>query len=182
MDLPLPGDPVRSAFVFGKLPAHGDFLRRGLGDGAADELDDYLSASLSDAAMLPDFDELYASAPAWRFLVDIGPVTMCGVIAPSVDRVGRQFPVMVGVNAPADGIGLVIDACEASLYNAFSQGMTAEALYTTLVDFPGDGGEGDMPPRGWFLEDEDKVVAARLDGNRPPRLVRRMMESARLRA
>lgn len=175
---------MRTAFIFGKLPAHGDFIRRGISEAVAGDLDDFLSASLSDAASLADFDDLYGQAPAWRFIADFGDVAMCGVIAPSVDRVGRQFPILVGVESPGDGEGLAVavDACEALLYDAFGNGATADQLYDSLVDFPGGETGYEPPPRGWFLEDEDKVVVARLDGNRPPRLMRRMMESARLRS
>ncbi len=172
---------MRSAFLFGKLPAHGDFIRRGIGEDVAGELDDWLSASLGDAAAIEDFDDLYASAPAWRFIADFGQKTMCGVIAPSVDRVGRQFPILAGVEAPYEA-GLAIDACEALLYDAFGTGMAADGLIAALEDFPGGGEGGEASPRGWFLEDENKVIITRLDGNRPPRLVRRMVESARLRS
>ena len=173
---------MKSAFIFGKLPAHGDFIRRGIGEVVAEELDDYLSASLSDAAVLEDFDDLYASAPAWRFVADMGGQVMCGVIAPSVDKVGRQFPILAGVAVPRGEIGIAVDACEALLYDAFSQNMNADTLMAALEDFPGGSDGGDPPPSGWFLEDENKVVVARLDGNRPPRLLRRMMESARLQS
>ncbi len=173
---------MRSAFLFGKLPAHGDFIRRGISEAVAEELDDYLSGSLGDAATLEDFDDLYASAPAWRFVADVGGQAMCGVIAPSVDKVGRQFPIVAGIAVPRNGLGVAVDACEAVLYDAFSQGMTADALIGALEDFPGEAAADEAPPYGWFLEDEDKVVVARLDGSRPPRLMRRMMESARLRS
>ena len=173
---------MKSAFLFGKLPAHGDFIRRGIGEAAAEELDDWLSASLGDAATLEDFDDLYAQAPAWRFIAGIGGQAMCGVIAPSVDKVGRRFPILAGVALPGHNVGLTVDACEALLYDAFSQGQTADDLVAALQDFPGDAAGGEKPPHGWFLEDEDKVVVARLDGDRPPRLLRRMMESARLRS
>ena len=171
-----------AAFLFGKMPAHGDFIRRGIGEDVAGELDDWLSSSLGEAAAIDDFDDLYASAPAWRFIAGFGSRTMCGVIAPSVDRVGRQFPILAGVAAPANDVGLVIDACEALLYDAFGAGMTADALFGALEDFPGGETAYAPPPHGWFLEDEDKVVVTRLDGDRPPRLVRRMVESARLRS
>ncbi len=165
------------AFLFGKLPAHGDFLSRGLDDMTAGGLDDFLTASLSQAAMLEDFDDLYPAAPAWRFVIELGGQAVCGVIAPSVDKVGRQFPVMAGVVAGED-IDLLMDACEAHLYQAFGDGQTADGLYASLSAVPVRETD-DLPSAGWFLEDEDKVVIDRLDGNFPPQLVTRMMQAAR---
>lgn len=165
------------AFLFGKLPTHGDFLSRGLDDVATGALDDFLSASLSQAATLEDFDDLYPSAPAWRFLIELDGKTVCGLIAPSVDKVGRQFPIVVGV-AYGGSPGLLIDACEAYLYQAFAEGLTADALFDNLSAVPAAPAD-EAPLIGWFLEDEDKVVIDRLDGNFPPRLVTRMMEAAR---
>ena len=182
MDLPLPGDAVRTAVVFGKLPAHGDFVARGLSAAEAAGLDDYLSASLGDAAMLEDFDALYATAPAWRFVIELDGRPVCGVIAPSVDKVGRQFPVMAGVAASSGSLGLLADACEAHLYQTFADGGTADDLAAALAAFPEDPDAPGLPPAGWFLEDENKVIVDRLDGNRPLDLVTRMMESARLRS
>ena len=165
--------------LFGKLPSHGDFVARGLSDDQAAAWDDYLTASLSDAAMLEDFDDLYAKAPAWRFVADLDGATMCGIIAPSVDKVGRQFPILAGV-ASGENSEMLIDACEAHLYDAFANGLDADALYGALQAFPDapDASPAELAPY-WYLEDEDRAVVDRLDGNRPPALIRRMMEAAR---
>ncbi len=164
--------------IFGKLPSHGDFVARGLSDDQAAAWDDYLTASLSDAATLEDFEDLYGVAPAWRFVVDVDGATLCGVIAPSVDKVGRQFPVLAGV-AAGENSEMLIDACEAHLYDAFANGLDADALYAALQGFPDEPEAPDVPAAGWYLEDEDRVVIDRLDGNRPPALIRRMMQAAR---
>ena len=170
---------MTEAILFGKLPAHGDFIARGLSDAQTGRLDDYLTASLSDAATLEDFDALYAAAPAWRFVMALDDRMFCGVLAPSVDKVGRQFPILVGVKAAGEQIGLLIDACEAHLYSAFAEGQTADEVFTALGGFP------DMPVSperllpGWYLEDEDKIVVERLDGSFPDGLMTRMMQAAR---
>ncbi len=165
--------------IFGKLPAHGDFIARGLTDAQVARLDDYLSASLSDAAMLEDFDALYPITPAWRFIIDLDGQVMCGVIAPSIDKVGRQYPVMAGVAADGGSVALMIDACEANLYNAFSAGQTADELFTTLSTFPRASDSDAIPDTGWFLEDEEKFIVDRLDGSFPAGLMTRMLETAR---
>jgi len=165
--------------LFGKLPAHGDFIARGLSDAEAGALDDWLSASLSDAATLDGFDDLYPEAPAWRFIADIGGAALCGVIAPSVDSVGRQFPVLAGV-AAGENVGMLTDAVEAHLYDAFASGQTADELFSALSAFPSLPEEAVvLPPHGWCLENADKAVIDRLDGERPLALIRRMVEAAR---
>ena len=169
---------MRAALLFGKLPSHGDFIARGLSDAGMAAWDDYLTASLSDAATLEDFDELYAVAPAWRFVTDVDGQAMCGVIAPSVDKVGRQFPILAGV-AAGENSEMLIDACEAHLYDAFANGLDADALFGALQGFPDAPIAPDVPAAGWYLEDEDRVVIDRLDGNRPPALIRHMVEAAR---
>lgn len=164
------------AILFGKLPAHGDFIARGLSDAATEQLDDFLSASLGNAAMVDGFDDLYAAAPAWRFVTAIGGVAVCGVVAPSIDRVGRQFPIVVGVAAGEDA-DLRIDACEAQLYQAFAEGLDADALYARLATAPAS--QGSPPSAGWWLEDNERTVVDRLDGEWPSNLMTRMMEAAR---
>ena len=172
---------MRAAILFGKLPAHGDFVARGLSETEAGALDDWLSESLGSAAVMRDFDNLYVAAPSWRFVASFDDQPMCGVIAPSVDKVGRQFPILVGVQADGD-VELIMDACESRLYEAFADGHDADNLYGALTAFPEAGGGNGVPAAGWFLEDENRLIVDRLDGDRPSGLVRRMVESARLRA
>jgi type VI secretion system protein ImpM len=164
------------AILFGKLPAHGDFIARGLSDADTERLDDFLSASLSKAAMIDGFEDLYAAAPAWRFVTTIGGVAMCGILAASVDRVGRQFPILAGVTAGED-TDVRIDACEAQLYKAFADGLDADALHAWLTATPPP--QGSPPPSGWWLEDNERTVIDRLDGEWPSGVMTRMMEAAR---
>lgn len=170
---------MTEAILFGKLPAHGDFVARGLSDTQVGRLDDYLTASLSDAATLDDFDALYAVAPAWRFVIALDDRMFCGVLAPSVDKVGRQFPILVGVKAAGEQIGVLIDACEAHLYSAFAEGQAADEVFATLEGFPDMPVSSELPTPGWYLEDEDKVVVDRLEGSFPDGLMTRMMQAAR---
>lgn len=164
------------AILFGKLPAHGDFIARGLSDADVEWLDDFLSASLRHAAMMDGFDDLYASAPAWRFVTTIGGQAVCGVVAPSIDRVGRQFPILVGVAAGEDS-DVRIDACETQLYQAFAEGLDADALFARLAMAPAP--QGTPPSAGWWLEDSERTVVDRLDEAWPANVMTRMMEAAR---
>jgi type VI secretion system ImpM family protein len=102
---------------FGKLPSNGDFLRRNVLDICVDQWDPWLQAAMSASreALGEQWLDLYLTAPMWRFftpggVIDQTPVT--GVLFPSVDRVGRYFPLTVFARLPADAPGLlVIDRC-----------------------------------------------------------------------
>jgi|GEM_PF-355616 len=85
---------------FGKLPTHGDFVSTGLGRKLQGALDTWLQSSLQ--AIQGEFggqwEHRFRSMPSWRFVVERdlwGPATVAGVIVPSFDRVGRNFPLAV---------------------------------------------------------------------------------------
>jgi len=100
----------------GKIPARGDFLRAGLPSSFAQPWDDWLAAGLAAAreTLSDGFDEAYMEAPVWRFALAAGaagPDAAAGVLLPSVDRVGRRFPLTVALVLPgADPLGLAADA------------------------------------------------------------------------
>lgn len=168
---------MTEAILFGKLPSHGDFVSRGLSDPLGRALDGWLSASLAEASASPDFDALYAAAPVWRFRVAFGDLPHCGVLALSVDAVGRRFPILAGVRGSSDeAIGL----CETKLYDAFAQGQGADALHAALRAVPDGVATSDSVADTWFLEDGAGVVVEALSGAYPPNLVSRMIEAARL--
>ena len=83
--------------AFGKMPALGDFFRLGVAPDFAPPWDGWLQATLLTAAqVLGDrFEDCYMSAPIWRFALPPGVAGnqgLVGVLMPSIDRVGRRFP------------------------------------------------------------------------------------------
>ncbi|WP_299439329.1 type VI secretion system-associated protein TagF [uncultured Rhodospira sp.] len=85
---------------YGKLPAHGDFVRRGMTPALATAWDGWLGALM--AAVREDLGEddwldVYLTSPVWRFALGAGVagVAQIGVMVPSVDRVGRYFPLVL---------------------------------------------------------------------------------------
>lgn len=91
--------------AFGKMPALGDFFRIGLAPGFTDPWDAWLQSGLLalGSALGPDWQALYLSAPIWRFTLSAGvagPQAAQGVLMPSVDRVGRQFPLTLAQLLP----------------------------------------------------------------------------------
>jgi type VI secretion system protein ImpM len=85
---------------FGKVPTHGDFVSTGLGRTFQTELDNWIQSGLqaSEQAYGREWNRLFRTAPPWRFVIEHslwGPATMVGVLVPSVDRVGRSFPLVI---------------------------------------------------------------------------------------
>jgi type VI secretion system protein ImpM len=94
-----------TAGYFGKMPNRGDFLSRGLTRDFLDPWDDWIQAALSESRLrLSDqWLETYLTSPLWCFSIGAG---LCGgrqwtgVLMPSVDAVGRYFPLTIA--APLD--------------------------------------------------------------------------------
>lgn len=103
----MPGQSLMgNAGCFGKLPARGDFLLRGLPRSFADPWHDWLLDGLqaSRATLGEGWMDRYLNAPIWRFTLEAGgcgPQAAAGVMMPSVDKAGRQFPLaLVALFAP----------------------------------------------------------------------------------
>lgn len=83
--------------LFGKLPAHGDFIHRNLPTKLINEWDAWLQTFIgSTQERLGDaWLEIYLTSPIWRFCLSAGTLdsnAWAGIWLPSVDRVGRYFP------------------------------------------------------------------------------------------
>lgn len=83
--------------LFGKLPAHGDFIHRNLPTKLINEWDSWLQTFIgSTQERLGDaWLEIYLTSPIWRFCLSAGTLdgnAWAGIWLPSVDRVGRYFP------------------------------------------------------------------------------------------
>ena len=96
------------AGFFGKLPAKGDFLSRQLPREFLDPWDGWLQAAMhSSREQLGDaWLELYLTGPIWRFALSpgvCGADAWYGVMMPSVDRVGRYFPLTIAGSAGCGG-------------------------------------------------------------------------------
>lgn len=156
-----------SAGLFGKLPARGDFVRAGLpGDFVAawdDWLQDVLAASRAQlgAAWLPAF----LKAPVWRFLLPpgrCGAGGVLGVLLPSVDRVGRYFPLtLAAVMPPAEAApddAAWLDAAVAAGLAALERDAAPDEVLHLLPPPPA----GDPGAPGFWTLGADGTVARRL--------------------
>lgn len=95
--------------LHGKLPARGDFVTRRLDAQFIGAWDGWLQQVLaaSRESLGAGWLEAFLSAPVWRFLVPAGMYSKtgwAGVLLPSVDRVGRYFPLTLAAPVAEDGI------------------------------------------------------------------------------
>lgn len=96
---------------YGKLPSLGDFASRRLDHDFIDAWDHWLAAGLAGWREREPADWLqrYLHGPSWRFLLMPGVLrtgsqadatVWAGVLMPSVDRVGRYFPLTLALPLP----------------------------------------------------------------------------------
>jgi type VI secretion system protein ImpM len=124
---------------YGKLPSHGDFLRRRVSDGFVDAWDGWLRECLaaSQAALGGRWLDVYLTSPAWRFACAAGacgPLPVIGVVAPSVDQVGRYFPLTLVAELRADAT-IVTAASSSERFFETAEHLVIETLATERVDF-----------------------------------------------
>lgn len=93
-----------SVVLYGKHPGFGDFLSHGLERDGAARLEAWLQDVLPTLRdMLGDSWEAdWAMAPDVRFWLgpEILGVPLCGIWQTSSDRVGRRYPLMLGLSGP----------------------------------------------------------------------------------
>lgn len=124
------------AGFFGKVRSHGDFVTRRLPTSFTRVWDDWLQAGLraSREQLGKGWLHTYLSSPLWRFALAPGVCdanAWAGVLMPSVDRVGRHFPLTIAVEVA--GASPVLDwAPEAGSWYEQLENL---ALSTLLDDF-----------------------------------------------
>ncbi|GAJ30068.1 type VI secretion system-associated protein TagF [Acidomonas methanolica] len=113
---------------WGKLPAHGDFLRAGFPEDVVSRLDRWICAQLAAAARRHGerFETLWHAAPAWRFTLRDGVLhpacAVSGVWTPSVDSAGRCFPFVFGIlHDPASAQFRALPVFEAAIRRAIER-------------------------------------------------------------
>lgn len=99
----MPGTEIalgRAPGLYGKLPARGDFVSRRLEADFIEGWDAWLQRVISESreALAGRWLECFLSAPVWRFALPAGMFSKAawvGLLLPSVDRVGRYFPLTI---------------------------------------------------------------------------------------
>ncbi len=93
--------------VYGKLPAYGDFISRNLNASFVNPWDEWLQHFISGSQeqIGDNWLNVYLTSPIWRFVLSPGVIDSnmwAGVVMPSVDRVGRYFPISIVKSFPSN--------------------------------------------------------------------------------
>src|SRR4051794_30183043 len=124
---------------YGKLPSHGDFLRRRVADEFVARWDGWLQECLaaSRMALADGWLNVYLTSPAWRFVCAagaLGPAPVAGLMVPSVDRVGRYFPLTIVAELPQN-VSPVSMATSGHAFYDGAQRLLIETLEAVEIDF-----------------------------------------------
>jgi type VI secretion system protein ImpM len=132
--------PAASGY-HGKVPARSDFIGAGLPPAVIACWDGWLQQALaaSQRGLGTAWEARFCAAPPWRFALAAGacgPLPLIGVLMPSMDAVGRCFPLMLGqqIHREADplallaGSGAWFAAAEAQALRALGGGFDPRGL------------------------------------------------------
>ena len=97
---------------YGKIPGTGDFIARRLPPAFSQSWDGWEQGVMegSKERLGAGWRDAFLSMPPWRFVLGAGLVTpnaWAGLMLPSVDAVGRYFPLTVASALPAASLDLV---------------------------------------------------------------------------
>jgi len=133
---------------FGKVASHGDFVSRRLPPAFLNTWDTWLQAGLqcSRERLGEQWLEVYLCSPIWRFALAAGVCGdsgWAGVMIPSVDRVGRYFPLTLasaGEDVPLlarlERDGVWYGQLERLALSALSEGFALESFDEVLQALP----------------------------------------------
>jgi type VI secretion system protein ImpM len=142
---------------FGKIPSLGDFASRRLPLSFVKPWDEWLSTELSDArcALAQEWAEIYARAPISCFSLQPRTVddhAWFGIVVPSYDRVGRQFPLTIARSLPPPATGTGAQRWWARLLaigqRALEPGCGADEVDEALAALVGDESAADVAAPG----------------------------------
>lgn len=122
--------------MFGKIPERGDFISAGLPRAFMDKFEAWARSGLQLAAQREDWHAQYLSSPIWQFGAApyvLGQSAWCGVLVPSVDSVGRNFPLIIAVPTDEISIDLLDRAKMHALTALHRQYETVDAWKTDLL-------------------------------------------------
>jgi type VI secretion system protein ImpM len=161
----------------GKLPTRGDFVTAVLPRRFVDPWHDWMQRGLrvSREALGDRWLAAWLEAPVWNYVLSpgvCGPDAVLGLWMPSVDRVGRHFPLTIAAVVPGGDPatllgagGAFLDIAEAAGRNALADELDPDAvasrIATPLPPTECRTGGQTCPPGGalWWGEGSGRVPA-----------------------
>lgn len=135
---------MSTAGFYGKIASRGDFLGRDLPQSFIQPWDAWLAEGLaaSQQQLGDAWLDTYLVSPLWHFLLApgvCGDQAVAGVLMPSIDRVGRYFPLVIASLLPADQSPASVvsddtwfEAAEALLLTTLEEGARFEDFETAV--------------------------------------------------
>jgi len=167
--------------LYGKLPAHGDFVRRALPDSFVQPWDAWVQHGMAAArdALGEVFASTWEAAPAWRFLLPAGacgPDAAAGVFIPSEDLVGRRFPLILAALLPDSATAPDQDFFDALEHAGRAARQDAQDADTLLAALPIPGLAEAPPAPGWWRMEDGAVLRWEWPALPPPTHFRVLVE------
>lgn len=141
--------PLKKVGIYGKLPAHSDFISDGVHTDISNELYDWAqSVMYHSRERLEDNQWLsaYLVSPIWRVFVpenEIRAHGWMGIMVPSVDAVGRYFPLFIVFEAEFKSLTVewlfkeatdLFEVMEEAAMNALQQQLNVLQLKSLLAN------------------------------------------------
>jgi type VI secretion system protein ImpM len=146
---------------YGKIPAAGDFLARRLPAAFAEAWHRWAQTALegSRRRLAAGWRDDFLSMPLWRFVFSPGLLVddaLAGVMLPSVDAVGRAFPLTVAAALPAMDLDVVATLFAAQSWFDAIEDAALPALTASLDTSSLDAAIAARPFRGQWLRDRER--------------------------
>jgi type VI secretion system protein ImpM len=162
------------AGLFGKLPVRGDFVQLGLPGSFVRPWDAWLQHAMagSQARMGDAWLPAFLESPVWYFVLPggmCGTGAVLGLLMPSVDRVGRYYPLtLAAVFPPGAGVpgpdiaGPWLEASEAAGRAALDEDVTPDEVMRRLPRLDAAAASELSGCGEWWTAGGPRVAAARL--------------------
>lgn len=139
-----------SAGWYGKIPGTGDFIARRVPSAFSEGWDRWQQVAIAGSRerLGSHWRDHFLSMPVWRFVLSPGMLTAnawAGIMAPSVDAVGRYFPLAVASALPSSSLDLVrtlfaaeawFDEIESIALNAIAPAADSSAIDAAILQKP----------------------------------------------
>lgn len=118
---------------YGKIPGTGDFIARRVPASFSEPWDGWLQQAIegSKQRLGARWRDAFLSMPAWRFALGPGVVganAWAGLMVPSVDAVGRYFPLTVACALPSASLDVVATLLGAARWFEDIEAIALEAI------------------------------------------------------